>query len=202
MISFKFPIFLRFKFCFRHYRLDRGCNVAPMEINVIFLDIDGVLNPDKTNHQHVFAPDCVKQLRRILDDSAQTHVVFSTSWRTGLPFFVLGWLWRQHELPLQRVIGRTPEIHTDKRGMEINQWLQNAPLRSKEHRVRRFAILDDEVEPILEVIPDRCVFACDPWHGLTEEVADGVIRHFAGTAASIKPPKPIKTGLNRTKRIP
>jgi hypothetical protein len=152
-----------------------------MLLNVLFLDIDGVLNPDKTNHQYIFAPECVRQLRRILDADDQTHVVFSTSWRTGLSFFVLGWLWHRHDLPLKRVIGRTPDIKAEMRGAEIQQWLDDAPLRSKEHKVRRFAVLDDEAEPILENIPARSVFACDPWHGLTEEVADRVIGHFNGT---------------------
>jgi HAD domain in Swiss Army Knife RNA repair proteins len=149
-----------------------------MQLDVIFLDIDGVLNHDKENHPHVFAPDCVTQLQRILNHNAQAHVVFSTSWRTGFSFFVLGWLWHQHDLPLQRVIGRTPDIQNDRRGEEIRQWLKDAPVRSKEHKIRRFAVLDDEPEPIMEIIPRQNVFTCDPWHGLTKEVADGVINFF------------------------
>lgn len=157
-----------------------------MLLNILFLDIDGVLNPDKANHQHIFAPSCVRQLRRILDAHPATHVVFSTSWRTGFSFFVLGWLWRQHDLPLQRVIGRTPEIETGLRGAEIEQWLQNAPLRSKDHKVARYAVLDDEVEPILENIPAESVFACNPWDGLTEEVADRVIAHFSEKSETLE----------------
>ena len=145
----------------------------------MLLEIDGVLNPGKANRRHIFAPHCVKQPRRILDHAPQAHVVFATSWRTGFSFFVLGWLWRQHDLPLQRVIGRTREINTERRGAEIQQWLQNAPLRSKDHKVRRYAVLDDEIEPIVECLPKDAVFACDPWHGLTEEIADRLIRHFS-----------------------
>jgi hypothetical protein len=168
-----------------------------MLLNVLFLDVDGVLNPDKATHQHVFAPSPVRQLRRILDHDPGTHVVFSTSWRTGLPFFTLGRLWRQHDLPLQRVIGRTPEIHLEKRGLEIRQWLDNAPLRSKDHTVQ-----DDEVTPILEEIPAPNVFACAPWQGLTEEVANRVLRHFSGPDGQGHPMKPLKTVQNRAKRIP
>lgn len=162
----------------RHNRLDSPLTLIWMLLNVLFLDIDGVLHPDQSQHQHVFAPACVRQLRRILDASPQTHVVFSTTWRTGLPFFALGWLWRQHNLPLQRVIGRTPEIQLDQRGAEIQQWLNKAPLRSKEHQVHRYAVIDDEVAPILENIPEQLVFACDPRFGLTETIADRVIQHF------------------------
>jgi hypothetical protein len=163
-----------------------------MLLDVIFLDNDGVLNPVETKHPDVFAPDCVRQLRRILDHSPQTHVVFSTSWRTGFPFFVLGWLWHQHALPVQRVIGRTPEIQNDRRGEEIQKWLTDAPLRTKEHHVRRFAILDDEPEPILGVIPSHNVFTCNPWHGLTEDVADRVIRHFSAPVTDAEPAIPRK----------
>jgi hypothetical protein len=149
-----------------------------MEINVIFLDIDGVLNPDNSKNPYVFAPACGQQLRRILDSRPDTHVVFSTTWRTGLPFFVLGWLWHQHDLPLRRDIGRTPDIHVDRRGEEVRQWLADAPTRSKDHQLLRFAVVDDEVEPFLSAIERKNVFACDPTLGLTEKVADQVIRHL------------------------
>ena len=88
-----------------------------MQLDIIFLDIDGVLNPDKDKFPDVFDPECVKQLRRILDHSPQSHVVFSTSWRTGFSFFVLGWLWHQHELPVTRVIRTVNEIRNHRYDM-------------------------------------------------------------------------------------
>jgi HAD domain in Swiss Army Knife RNA repair proteins len=151
-----------------------------MQLDVIFLDIDGVLNPyNDTNYPHVFAPECVEQLRRILDARPKAHVVFSTSWRTGFPLFALGWLWHQHDLPLRRVIGRTPDIKHDQRGEEIRQWLTNTPQLAPDHKIRSYAVLDDEPEPILEIIPQQHVFPCDPRHGLNGDVADRVIRHFS-----------------------
>jgi hypothetical protein len=164
-----------------------------MLLDVIFLDIDGVLNPDKNDQRDVFAPDCVKQLQRILDAHPAAHVVFSTTWRTGFTFFVLGWFWRQHELPLPRVIGRTPDIQVDRRGEEIQKWLADAPRLAPKHKIRRYAVIDDEPEPILEVIPSHFVFTCNPWHGLTEDLADRVISHFAAPNAATKPSKLHKT---------
>jgi hypothetical protein len=149
-----------------------------MEINILFLDIDGVLNPDKSTNRQVFAADCVAQLQRILDATPQTRVVFSTSWRIGFPLFALGWCWREHNLPIKRILGRTPDIQYDRRGQEIRQWLNEAAARYQEFQIRRYAALDDEVDPILEHLPPNTVFACDPWHGLTPEIADRVIRHF------------------------
>ena len=71
--------------------------------------------------------------------------------------------------------------------------LADAPVRSKENPIRRYVALDDEIEPILAVIPRHHVFACDPWHGLTGEVANRVIRHFAAPETPSKPVKPPKT---------
>jgi hypothetical protein len=164
-----------------------------MEINVIFLDIDGVLNPDKTPNPKVFARECVVQLNRILDADPQARIVFSTSWRTGFPLFALGWCWREHDLPMKRILSRTPDIRNDRRGDEIAKWLADAPALYPEFPVRRYAALDDEVEPILEKIPAHSVFACDPWHGLTLEVADRVIRHFNAPDPVAKPGKSRKT---------
>lgn len=151
-----------------------------MLLDIIFLDIDGVLNPDKENHSHVFAPECVAELKRILDAVPSAHIVFSTTWRIGYSFFVLGWIWREHGLPLQRVIARTPDIHPDRRGEEIEEWLKNVPKLTPEHAVRHYAVLDDEAEPILKKIPKKNVFTCNAWHGLTRELADDVISHLSG----------------------
>ena len=150
-----------------------------MQLDVIFLDIDGVLNPYKGNDPHAFDPGCVAQFRRILDARPEVYVVFSTTWRIGVTFFALGWLWNKHNLPLKRVIGRTPDIQFDRRGEEIRKWLKDAPRLGPKHKVRRYAVLDDEVEPILKNIPGKFVFACDPARGLTQKTADRMIQYFS-----------------------
>ena len=164
-----------------------------MLLDVIFLDIDGVLNPDKNERRDIFDPGCVQQLRRILEACPESRVVFSTTWRLGYSFFVLGWFWRHYDLPLNRAIARTPDIHLKKRGEEIQQWLTDAPRLAPNHTVRHYAVLDDEVEPILAVVPRQHVFTCDPLHGLTGEVADRVIRHLSGAKSAAKPSKTSKT---------
>jgi len=145
----------------------------------MFLDIDGVLNPFNTNHRHVFAPECVAQLKRLLAAHPQLKIVFSTSWRRGTPFFVLGWLWRQHELPLQVVAGRTTDIDPARRGEEVSKWLANSKLMFPGSKLRRYAALDDEVEPLLAELPPGSVFQCDPDEGLSKSVTDRLIRHFS-----------------------
>lgn len=150
-----------------------------MELDVLFLDIDGVLNPDRASYPHIFSPSCVAQLKRFFKARPATKVVFSTAWRLDTSFFVLGWLWHQHELPLRAVIGRTPEIRENLRGEEIAQWLKDAEAIFPGCTVRRYAALDDEVEPLLECLPPGSVFRCDPYHGLTGQVAERLIRHFS-----------------------
>ena len=153
--------------------------LAEMQLDILFLDIDGVLNPDKENYPDVFSPDCVTQLKRLFEARPKTKIVFSTTWRLETAFFVLGWLWRIHDLPVRAVIGRTPEIRHDQRGLEIRQWLENSRAMFPGCSVHRYAVLDDEVEPILEAVPAGNVFACDPCHGLTADVTDRLIQHFS-----------------------
>ncbi len=151
-----------------------------MDIDVIFLDIDGVLNPSEGNHSHIFAPECVAEMHRILEHNPQAQVVFSTTWRIGLSFFKLGGLWHQHGLPINRVISRTPELHGAPRGKEIQKWLEDTATLNPVHKVRKFAVLDDEVGPISDFVPAESVFGCDHWNGLTPEIAGRVIRHLGG----------------------
>ena len=148
------------------------------DVDIIFLDIDGVLIPDNQERRDIFDSECVKQLRRILEDCPTTHVVFSTSKRLEFSFFKMGWLWRLFDLPLERAIARTPASRTRHRGEEIGLWLAEAPRLMPKSPVRRYAVLDDEPESILEKIPDQHVFSCNPEQGLTKVVADRVIRHF------------------------
>jgi hypothetical protein len=150
-----------------------------MQLDILFLDIDGVLNPDKTENRAEFHPECVAELQRFFAARPDTRVVFSTSWRLGVAFFALGWLWHNHELPLQVVVGRTPTIAADQRGREIRKWLQDAPTRLVGCKIRRFAALDDEIEPLLGWLPRNTLFRCDPDHGLTPKITDHLIRHFS-----------------------
>jgi len=94
------------------------------------------------------------------------------------PAVCLGLVLAGAQPPHQAYHRRTPDIQYDRRGLEIQQWLNEAPARYQELQIRRFAALDDEVEPLHAVLPAESVFACDPWHGLTGETADRVIHHL------------------------
>jgi len=149
-----------------------------MQIDIIFLDVDGVLIPDTNAQRKSFDAQCVKQLRRILDGCPNAYVVFSTSKRLGFSLFNLGWHWSYFDLPLERAIARTPCLKFAHRGEEIKKWLKDAPCIIPKQTIRRYAVIDDEPGAILEKFPDQPIFICNSSSGLTKRIADEVIEHF------------------------
>lgn len=151
------------------------------DANLIFLDVDGVLNPVDGSHEHVFAPDCVRSLKAILESVPNTRVVWSTSWRSGFSLFRLGWLWSHHGFDHERVLGGTPELESQDcyavRGREIVQWLAGRTLPLAQLRLNRYAVIDDEVEHIQREVPDENLFRCETQVGLTAAIAQAV-SHF------------------------
>ena len=143
--------------------------------NLIFLDVDGVLNPVDGSHEHVFDSGCVQNLKLILDAVPNTRVVFSTSWRSGFTLFRLGWYWKHHGLDQELVLGGTPELQAEVgyevRGKEITQWLAGRSLRIAGLELSRYAVIDDETELLRSDIPAVNLFHCEPHAGLTASIA-------------------------------
>lgn len=120
-------------------------------INVIFLDIDGVLNSYRTIRRtaggYVFVGNNqMKRLRRIVIETG-AKVVLSSDWRYNRddPKYNSDFLELEKELFKYgiRLYGFTPELPSAHRGMEIDLWL-------KDHsEVNNFVILDDrtDIEP-------------------------------------------------------
>jgi hypothetical protein len=57
-------------------RLDTGFILPKMQLDILFLDIDGVLNPDKAKTSSHFAPECIAEVQRIRWPASQ---IISTS---------------------------------------------------------------------------------------------------------------------------
>jgi len=133
-------------------------------VNVIFLDIDGVLNNRRSmwlayHHKHYptdsllghFTVDklCVDKLRKVVED-LDLKIVISSTWRSrpGSVEHALAWAgW--YNPPVIGVTGKDP---SRKRGREIDTWLS-------ENKVDQYAIIDDDVCDIHQ--KDRlvqCVF--------------------------------------------
>jgi hypothetical protein len=142
-------------------------------LKVIFLDIDGVLNNRESVHKrheeklgNVWLPDItlVERLKQIIDATG-AQIVVSSTWRLHGDSFMFRHLFAALGFNLPFVIGKsTPRLHK-RRGIEIQQWLDehNAeydadPEFSKEHyheRADSFIILDDDSD--MEHLMDRLV---------------------------------------------
>lgn len=130
----------------------------------IFLDIDGVLNTERSYKSFVTAgqpwrDDCgpffdkeaVDNLRHIID-ATQADVVITSTWKyKGLD--AMHRLWTLRDMP-GILLGVTPETMTNdycSRGMEILKWLtQNAPDDETQYS---YVIIDDSPFFLPEQLP-------------------------------------------------
>lgn len=122
-----------------------------MAEKIIFLDIDGVLNSNKTTRRtmngYIFVGNRqLKNLKRIVN-ATQAKIVLSSDWRYDRddPKYNSDYLELETELMRYGIqfYGFTPELSSAHRGAEIVQWLTEHP------EVSSFVILDDrtDIEP-------------------------------------------------------
>ena len=113
------------------------------KINVIFLDIDGVLNTPNTKTHPPLEPACMEVLNEIIS-LTDSKIVISSNWRTAFKLDELKELLVKHGLNGD-VISITEEEHPEKfsdyrcrRGNEILLWL-----KKNKKKVNKFLVLDD-----------------------------------------------------------
>lgn len=157
-------------------------SVRPLPNKILFLDIDGVLNTG--NHDgHFFNPVATAQLTKILEQT-ECGIVMSTSWRLDksicFPMLFIDYV------PLfnRRYLGDTPDLSVPvessrysviqhysyvERGNEIQKWITDNNYTGK------IAILDDNDEMVHLT---SNLFLTRFYMGLTEEIADQVIKHL------------------------
>jgi Swiss Army Knife RNA repair-like protein len=148
-------------------------------MKVIFLDIDGVLNCEKTRNPRKF-PFVVdkKLLARLKKLVAETgaKVVLSTSWRLD----PIGRLAAKHfGVPFYDIC---PNMPRSSRSKEILAWLKKHP------NVTRYAVIDDDDDD-LDGLP---LFQPSPQSGLTTHIARGVKRYLNGDTDNTMPANIIK----------
>lgn len=136
-------------------------------MKVIFLDIDGVLNCDKTPNPRKFPYIVDKKLLarfKKLVDRTGAKVVLSSTWRcdpVGL-FAAKHW-----GVPF---IDVCPDKPRSPRRREIISWLADHP------RVTRFAVIDDEDDEL----DDLPLFQPSSKTGITREIVKSVERYLNG----------------------
>lgn len=97
-------------------------------MKLIFLDIDGVLCiPIKGLQQGVleeFDGNCVCEFKRVLEET-DARIVISSVWRLDHIMPTLIKQFERHGLPVEKIIGKTPDMSTHKREIEILKWLED-----------------------------------------------------------------------------
>ena len=153
-----------------------------MGIKCIFVDVDGVLNCDKTIKRldvcYEFKFVDTRKVLRLRDIVERTgaKLVLSSTWRFGADpraFYIEREALRELVREFRRVrcplwFDITPYLPRAKRWQEINAWLIN-------NDVEDYIILDDWGEEEFRPMMDHLV-KCDPRKGLTKERAELAIK--------------------------
>ncbi|CAA7537959.1 gp276 [Klebsiella phage vB_KoM-Pickle] len=147
--------------------------------NVIFLDIDGVLNNMRCmkfgEHMDI---ECARHLRRIVNH-ANCDIVISSTWRIGNSTHNLREIF--YPWGLYRIIGKTctnfPHS-TGMRGDEIKAWIDTFGCKN-------YLILDDDTDMLSS--QKEHFIKTDGFVGLTEEQSTYAIRNVFGVTTPFCP---------------
>ena len=167
-------------------------------MNIIFLDIDGVMNMygvsartfRKPYGQHI-EPHLVSRLNYICENVKNLGIVISSSWRSNMEDL-------QKQLEEQGfkywnlVIGKTPNAFSGKyneetktykvelqyRGEQIQEWFNQNP----DLTISKYLVIDDEVSDICgemsNLIPKENVLETDGDEGLLNSQAVYIVKYF------------------------
>ena len=160
-------------------------------MNIIFLDIDGVLN----THNHLvkqveqdginsyqaqfnFCPESLENLKKIVEET-DAKIVISSTWRISYRCsyddphrkFWKALMKNLASIGIhKRVIGITPSCESRIRGDEITEWLNN-------NQVDNFVIIDDDSD-MADLM--NHLAKCNWSDGITKDVRDNAIRILKG----------------------
>jgi len=139
-------------------------------MNVIFLDVDGVLNNQALLYRYGldYIDDGMVDLLKSVVFATKAKVVLSSTWRLDgysceLVKKVLG-------SKGMEIYGKTARIEHADRAEEILDWLGKHP------EVGRYAVVDDMDNAGVGI--EANFFQTDPEKGLTSEIASRITIHF------------------------
>lgn len=123
-------------------------------MNIIFLDIDGVLNSD--NYYRMvdrslkdwsrFDPSAIILIKKLIVEF-ELKIVISSTWRFGVVKLLNDELKKSDLIQYLHKDWKTPQIHPSHRGQEIKLWLDNHP------EVKHYLIFDDDENILHEQKP-------------------------------------------------
>lgn len=173
-------------------------------MKILFLDCDGVLNSAQSAHffhrerlkakvghpgfldalgrralrEDEFCPIACSNLLLILEEVPDVKIVVSSTWRLGRTVEELRDVLAKAGVDRERIIDKTPVIWNEKRGTEIQTWLDTFdPAVFLQPKVTDFVIVDDDSD-MLHLLPKLVQTKAE--HGLMYKDAREIIRRFSG----------------------
>lgn len=144
-------------------------------VNIVFLDVDGVLNTHKDVGEAVDYIDPKKlRLFALMVRAVDAKIVISSTWRHESYMLKSLENYLANAEILDRVIGCTPKMADGKkvfRHHEIKSWLDQHP------EVTRYAIIDD-IGKAANQSMKKNFFLIDGDVGITSFICNKVIEHF------------------------
>lgn len=148
-------------------------------MNIVFLDIDGVLVTRNSVNTHTPHPPCLAALTDLVERT-DVRIVLSSDWRfLDTPqniFTKFGFAYVDHFL------GITPKTEDGPRGLQIQAWLDSRATIRDGMIYDKFAIIDDN-DDMEHLTP--FLFKIDPKDGLTHIDVDRIVGFFLDISADL-----------------
>ena len=150
-------------------------------MKIIFLDFDGVMDtvyydhvlskegkPGSDKYGVVFDPNCIKNLKHIIDETG-ADIVVSSSWKYLMSYQDFQEMWEARGLP-GFVTDVTPEpANRRKRGDEIDAWLDECRTECQ------YVIIDDLDDNNFNEHQIPRLLVVNPFGGIDEDIAERAI---------------------------
>ena len=155
-------------------------------MNVIFLDIDGVLTQNSMSN--VFNPKNVEALNTLLERLPDVWIVITSNRKiTNKSYMYFKDLFNANLANSSRIIGLTPVLLIEDsnsglitkisgRSAEIEKYIIDFFPRKKGAKIEKFAIIDDSPEE-LQIFADK-LFITQFSTGLTPEIVEKIVEYF------------------------
>ncbi|MCU0289943.1 MAG: HAD domain-containing protein [Acidobacteria bacterium] len=151
-------------------------------MKIIFLDIDGVINPWRAEKDSSgrFGQEALENFKLILDAVPDALIVITSTWRFHFTFPEIKEFFDQAGINSGRILDIVPDLRRDSgstryypgRDEEIKAWLEQHP------EVEKFAILDDVDLEQMEGLEEH-FFQTEFEEGLTHEQSLKIIKHLS-----------------------